>query len=297
MALLRAVVHAAAKGISRLLPSGSHRAVYLACSRYAWSRALVDGVLRYMVPEQVQLGGVVVALNQRDPVVSGSLALGIYEPHESRLFVQQLRAGDVVFDVGANVGYYTALAAHAVGPQGKVVAFEPEPVNFSTLQRTVALNQFTNVLCQQLAVAEAAGVGTLYLSERNSGDHRLYQHGTGQQTSTVRTVDLDSFATDHGFGRLDVLKMDIQGAEGLALRGAEQLLLRCRPRLFLEFYPDGLQATGVVPGEFLHWLTQRGYTIFEVREVPSKLEPVTSLEALTKTCGAGGYTNLFCRPL
>lgn len=286
-------MHGAVARVAKLLPPGSHRAVYVALSKFAWSRRLVDGALRRIIPAEKKFDGFVLALNQADPVVSGSLTLGLYEPFESELFAAAIAPGDVVFDVGANVGYYTALAARAAGPGGRVVAFEPEPTNFAALERTVARNKFTNVTACQVAIADRSGVGPLYLSARNGGDHRLYRTSPHQYSLEVPMTTLDAALAQYQVNHVDVLKMDIQGLEGLALAGAGRLLAHHPLKLFLEFYPDGLRQTGVEPVAFLEGLAQRGFTLHEIDEVGRRLVPVTDfLEFVAKHVGSG-YTNIY----
>lgn len=282
-----------AASVAALLPPGSHRAVYLYLSRFAWSRRITDWSLRFIIPAEKKFDHFVLALNQADPVVSGSLTLGLYEPFESELFARQIASGNMVFDVGANVGYYTALAALAAGPGGRVVAFEPEPTNFATLTRTVARNGFNNVTACQMAIADRSGTGQLYLSTRNGGDHRLYSTASYERSLGVATTTLDEALAQHHLAHVDVLKMDIQGFEGLALRGAEQLLAHRPLKLFLEFYPEGLRHTGVEPAVFLNDLARRGFTLHELDEVGRRLIPIINIEAFVAKHVGSRYSNIY----
>ena len=128
-----------------------------------------------------------------------------------------------VLDIGANVGYYTALLADRVGPAGHVTAFEPEPGNHAVLRRTIAVNGFPNVEAVQGAVSQSSGESFLFLSELNQGDHRLYATA-GRRRIAVPILAIDSFLPPETL--IDFVKMDIQGSEGLALRGMLQTLRR-----------------------------------------------------------------------
>ena len=111
--------------------------------------------ITYQVHGYIVVDGLTMYLNPRDRVITPSmLAYGTWEPVETSLLLDNLRPGDTVIDVGANVGYYTLLAARKVGPRGKVVAFEPDPESFSFLKRNVKANGFTNVVLEQKGLVE-----------------------------------------------------------------------------------------------------------------------------------------------
>lgn len=276
-----------------LLPAGAPRAIYVAVGRVPGLRNIFDATLRAVIPAECKFGQAVVALNPHDPVVSGSLALGIYEPLMSRVFRERLALGQTVIDIGANVGYYTALAASMVGPQGRVLAFEPEPENFAVLQRTVQRNGFNSVSSYPLAVADRAGTVMLHCSGRNGGDHRLYHFVGAQAGLAVEAVALDNFAACQALSAVDILKIDIQGAEGLALRGMEGLMRQKVRTIFIEFYPDGLRATRVEPVAFLEKLRSYGFELQELDELAGRPIPIASDQAITARYSKGGYTNLF----
>lgn len=137
-------------------------------------RAVANAVIRALLPAQLNYRGLRLALNPHDPVVSGALTFGLYETGEVRFFERILRPGLTVVDVGANIGLYTALAARAVGPAGRVIALEPEPETFGFLMQTIAANAFTNVEPHQLAASAAPGAARLFRNPDNRGDSRLY---------------------------------------------------------------------------------------------------------------------------
>lgn len=98
---------------------------------------------------------------------------GIYEPLQTELVKKEIKKGDVVLDIGANIGYYTLIFAKLVGEDGKVFVFEPAPTNFSFLKKNVEINSYKNVVLVQKAVSNKTGKLKLYLSEDNIGDHRI----------------------------------------------------------------------------------------------------------------------------
>ena len=100
---------------------------------------------------------------------------GIWEPYETSLLLRLLQPGDVFVDVGANIGYFSVLAASLVGEQGAVFSFEPDPNNYRLLCANMALNAFDgNSVTVEAALSDLAGEGRLFLSEDNLGDHQVY---------------------------------------------------------------------------------------------------------------------------
>ena len=119
-------------------------------------------------------------------------ACGVYEPLETRIFKRLINRNDVVFDVGANIGYYTLIATKLVGEKGRVFAFEPEPTNFSLLEKNVKLNGYKNVVLMQKAVLNKTGKTKLYL-HRTAGGHSKTQSFTSNiEVETVSLIFLGS---------------------------------------------------------------------------------------------------------
>lgn len=144
--------------------------------------------------------------------------IGSYEADHQAAIARLVAPGMVVYDVGANVGFYTLAAARIVGPSGHVFAFEPEARNVGLLRRHVALNQLRNVTIVQAAVGEREGlVG--FAGEREQG------RVTDQGDFLVPALSLDGFIAS-GRPAPDFVKMDVEGAEAMALAGAARLLQR-----------------------------------------------------------------------
>jgi len=152
--------------------------------------------------------------------------LGTYECEKTKLFARHAKPGQTVYDVGANVGYYTLIASRVLGPTGQVVAFEPSPRNLGFLRRHLGLNHNTNVKVLDVAISDSEGV-TRFLVGNDPRVSKI----TATGDITVRTTTLDRL-----MGELplpDLIEMDIEGAEYSALCGAEQLLRKSSPVIFL----------------------------------------------------------------
>lgn len=193
--------------------------------------------------------------------------LGSYEPQETLLLPALLREGDTCVDVGAHWGYFSLIAATRVGSSGRVLAVEADPRVFAILQRTLGLNPTLKV--EPLHVAAAAEPGRLML---NGYDERGDNWGIssvatsqGGATFDVSAEPLDDLLDRHQVGEVGLLKMDIEGAEALALRGCKRSLGRQRIRnLLLELHPPQLAALNSSVGELISALRAHGYHLWAV---------------------------------
>lgn len=153
--------------------------------------------------------------------------LGTYERDSQRAFVESIREGDVVYDIGANVGFFTLLASKLVGPRGTVYALEPLPRNVSYLERHVSLNGRQNVRVLPIAAAAATGTARFGIA------HNPSQGGIserGELEVVTRSLD-DLVAT--GTVPPTFLKIDVEGAESQVLEGAGRLLRESHPAILL----------------------------------------------------------------
>ena len=187
---------------------------------------------------------------------------GSHEPAMTRWLMDSLELADddVVIDIGANIGWYSLLAARLAGDKHvTVIGFEPDPVNFSLLEQNVAGNGAATVRCERLALADTNGAATLHQhSNANRGRHSLLPINAVGSTE-IATRRLDDYWTENGFGTRvpRLIKIDIEGFELIALRGAHEVLRRC-PLLILEFSPAYMRRGGLEPSELVALLTARG---------------------------------------
>lgn len=280
----------------RFIPSRFLFYMYTEANKIPFVKNLVNGAIKKIIPSQVNIAEGVLLLNKRDAVVSGAVALGVYERFEVDLFRQYIKQGMKVVDIGANIGYYTVIAAQRVGSDGVVYAFEPEPENFSFLEQSIQINNFKHVECFRVGISNRKGQEKLFLSKDNKGDHRMYSNGKDNQPSTaIEVTSLDVWHAERGLGKIDVIKMDIQGAEGLALDGMRNILQNTQPLvLFTEFWPQGLRDTGFDPRTILENFERYGFSIFEINEDKRSLIKVLDFDRLLREHKGRKYTNLLC---
>ena len=205
---------------------------------------------------------------------------------ERQLLRKILFPGAVVVDAGANIGIYSEFLSRCVGPTGVVHSFEPSPDNFKRLR--AATRKLSNVRLSQAAVGERSGNSELYLSDKLNVDHRAYMaDGDSRRTVPIEMVALDDYFKPGE--RVDLIKMDIQGYELHALRGANRVLEdNADIKLLVEFWPYGLRQAGANWVDLIAALEQKGMAI---RQVSS--EGLIPFHPGSTSESADWYVNLF----
>ena len=235
-----------------------------------WNGALYRAIA-FRLTGFVMVDGLRVYVNGQDTVLTPTLLMeGSWERPLTEAMLDNIRDGDVVIDVGANVGYYTLLAARKVGPRGHVIAFEPDPTSFAILKRNAEANGFRNVTIEQKALSNRRGKLRLYLSSQNQGDHRIFPAEEKRPSIEVETLPLDEYVLPSG--RLSFVKIDTQGAEGIIIEGMAKTI-RNHPeiKIILEYSPHLLRRANCDPGHLIQRLVDLG---FELTEVKSR-SPIT----------------------
>lgn len=199
-------------------------------------------------PVTVDLGGYRVCVQRRDrDFAETMLRTSDYEPHVRRAVADLVRPGHVVVDVGANVGAIALLAASLVGPDGLVVAVEPNPDNVQMLYAGLVVNGFTNVRVLPFAASNRVEVFSLTGGISNTFVTGARPPGEAQYAQAVVLDDALAWLP-----RLDVIKLDIEGHEPAALEGSRALIERFKPAMVTEFNPRCLvDLQGQDPGAFL----------------------------------------------
>lgn len=219
---------------------------------------------------------------------------GEYEPFETLIIQREVKEGDTVLDLGANIGYYTLIFAKIVGEKGKVFSFEPDPTNFSLLSRNVEINGFKNVTLVQKAVSNENGKCNLYLRKYNKGAHTTIKDlDKDCGIISVGTTRLDDYFKKND--KIDFVKMDIEGAEGRAIQGMSNILQKNKNiKILTEFNHKFLEKSGIKSEEYFKMLAEFGFKIYCLDEQKNKVEMIAS-DDLIKRYIDGGYTNLFCK--
>jgi FkbM family methyltransferase len=205
----------------------------------------------------VPAGGFVV-LRHREVLGLAHFIHGGFEAAELRLICSRIPSGSTVFDVGANVGYVTIPLALAVGPSGRVWAFEPDAENVKRLSDNVALNRLNNVEIRQIAIGADDGKTDLYLSD-DPVFHTIAIHDERmpitdayemRKSVKVTLARLDTVWNQAGSPDVDFVKIDVEGAELYVLEGGKHLIESCRPTLLIETTDARLDTVKAFLGPF-----------------------------------------------
>lgn len=237
-------------------------------SRDHWLVSELANRLQGRIPVYTRLGnGMRIKVHLNDHVGAAIIRTGYYEIDTVRLIQRLLKPGMIFFDVGTHVGQYTLLASQPVGETGEVHGFEPDPVTYGWFVSNVKRNGLTNVRANQLALAGQPGTLALYLStvsDVGSNSLRKPRHFSGE-VCEVEAVTLDSYMERHRVPRVDVMKIDVEGAECEVLSGAGALLSRDdKPFMILEFEEARQLAFQSSCAKLAALLTARGYELFRI---------------------------------
>jgi FkbM family methyltransferase len=238
--------------------------------------AHVTSMLRHVEPLLLRAGilhpvwveiepGVTLKLDPRD-LVSRSILASLHtrwEPQIWEALSARLSPGAVFLDIGAHIGYYTLKASPRVGSQGRVIAFEPNPRTVALLGEHVSVNHASNVVVEPIACTDTEQMLTLFdaTDEGNSGASSLSSRNAQSSAgTTVKGRPIDDVVSELGLNRVDLMKIDVEGAELIVLRGAIKTLRRFGPTLVLEVSPSLLRNMGTSAGELEAFLTSAGYS-------------------------------------
>ncbi|MEO7431096.1 MAG: FkbM family methyltransferase [Dokdonella sp.] len=211
------------------------------------------------MPERIACDGYVIYADPTDLHIGAPLLGGhVHESHVATVLRERVRKDDVVLDIGGNIGILALLAASLVGPQGRVVVVEPIPHNRSLLERSARASGFDHLRVLAGAAGDRAGVLELRTHPSTSNSATPAASGDRLRAPEGVTVRVPLLVLDDALPhleRLDLVKIDIEGMEPLAMRGLERTLARFRPTILSEFHPWAIErATRSNPVDYLGWL-------------------------------------------
>ncbi|RAL21181.1 FkbM family methyltransferase [Lujinxingia litoralis] len=223
---------------------------------------------------------------------------GSYSEPQTRLLTHLLKPHHTFIDIGANHGEFTLVAAKHLS-QGRVFAFEPGDVIFPRLAHNVEANGFDNVTLVNLGLSDSPGSATFYEAETRANDG-TYNRGVAslypdekrsRPSHTIELTTLDAFVEEHDLERLDLIKIDVEGAELAALQGAHQTLTRFRPHIIFELSQVTCQNAGYPMTRLLDELSAYGYVFLRIDDD----RPGFALRALDAT-RLGLFQNVLAVP-
>ncbi len=223
--------------------------------------------------------------------------LGAFEPEVVRYYDRILKPGDVVLDVGANVGAHTVQFAKRVAPGGMVYAFEPTDYAFGKLMRNTELNSELAPLIRASQVFLNEGDGELVPESiysswplEGGGEELHHSHqGELRETAGAAAISLDAFCDANEIARADFMKLDVDGHEIAVLRGARKVLGEIRPKILMEVSPEGFSEMGYEFSELVEIIRDAD---LKMTDVATGTEMTVTEEAIRRYVPAGGGVNV-----
>jgi len=223
--------------------------------------------------EYIKIDGQKLYLDKEDSLLL-STRKDSYDKFEIECLKQIIKKGDIVVDLGANIGYYTLILAQLVGELGHVYAFEPEPSNFELLSKNVKENNHNHVTLVQKAVSDKNSKINLYVSKRNFASHRIFDGEDKRESIEIDVITLDEYFKN--FEKpIKFIKMDVEGAEGATLLGASKIIKNSKNLvIMMEYFPKWIKKFGDIPEEILKSLIEKQFKLFNINQENKKLEPI-----------------------
>lgn len=201
----------------------------------------------------------------KDDYIGQAIAqAGKFEPHVALALSERLRPGATYYDIGGNLGYLTCLGAKLVGPKGRVRVFEPNPTNVELIGASLAVNDLKNVFVHQVAVSDRVAE----LPFQTTGTNGSVDFERAIPHLFVPSINLDSFLPEE---RVDLIKIDIEAHEPMALRGMQRIIEDNRPIIICEVNPWALSKNGDDALALLRQLAAPGYALSVIPQSGSLL--------------------------
>ena len=219
---------------------------------------------------------------------------GVWEPHVARALTEHCAPGDVVLDIGAHVGIFSCLMSEVVGPQGTVIAVEPDRRNAHLLRGNLLGRGLANVVLVEAAVSAERGILPIFRSPfANSGDIRIGSFPESGEEDHVLAVTLDDLVPETV--SVTLIKIDVQGLDFAVLSSGQNLLARDHPTLVIEVTPDLLRERGDDPDAFIAWLEDLGYEVSVLERIDGEKSVASAGVVAAAEASPIGYVDVICR--
>jgi FkbM family methyltransferase len=245
---------------------------------------VLNKLIKNITPDFIDISEGKIYFNKADPVMTAWTTMGSFEPGTVKFFREAIREGMNIIDIGANIGYYTVIASKRVGQSGKVFSYEPDPENFRFLEDNIKKNNLENTIPLMTALSDTISERKLYLGNNKCTTHAFTDNSGTGKSELVNTDTLDHSLIQYGSPIIDIIKIDIEGAEILALEGMKETINRS-PNLimFTELYPKAMRRLNRNPVEYLERLQRFGFTLFLIDENKQNLDTINDINKFILT--------------
>jgi FkbM family methyltransferase len=221
-----------------------------------------------------------------------------YEVDTFALIKNLVKEGMCVIDIGANRGYYTMFLAKSVREKGKVYAVEPQKCNQVLIDKSIKQNKFSNVKIIPYALSNRVGNVPFYVEYKGAGTGSIYKEREDRikHKYIIEAVTLDYYFEKEGWPKVDLIKMDIEGAEKSVLEGGKEFFLRNpQAKLIVEFCPTVLYRIGITCESFFESLQKVGFNkFFLIREKLYQIDLTVGLQDIIDRVPINGFDNIYC---
>ena len=231
-----------------------------------------------------------------DPKDNNFLSVNkIYEPQVTKTINKIVKAGDWVVDIGANIGYYTLLLAKLVGPKGKVISFEPDPTSFKILKKSIKANNFKNIILENKAITDKNQEIDFYLSKKDTRLHQIFNNPNSKEVLRIQTTTLDDYLKNFS-AVINFVKIDIEGAEPLALQGMTKTIKKnSNIKIITEYVPNHLKLSGCDGENYLKNLANLNFKFYDLDQIKEKNICIGKKQIIAKYPEKNtSWTNLLC---
>lgn len=231
--------------------------------KYRFVRFVYHKTKHFLKPDFVEIFKNKIYLDPKDSMNLSVIGAN-YEKNTTDYFLKNIKEGDIVVDIGANIGFFTLLFSKLVGNSGKVYSFEPELTNFHLLKKNIEINNCKNVKLINKAVSNKTGKLLLNLSEKGCGMHYLTDIQKEKNTIQVDVITLDDFFKNLK-NEVDFIKIDAEGSELNAIKGMNMILENnLKIKLIVEFNLEILKRSQIYPKDFLLYLESKNLDLFDL---------------------------------
>jgi len=224
-------------------------------------------------------------LNSTGCIDRSIIDTGVFESWSTQVVRRLVRSGDIVLDVGANIGYYSVLLSKLVGNQGKVICFEPTEHYGKVLEMNIGVNGLENVEINRIGLSDKQQEMEIYIGQSSAtlhvpGNHKL------SSSEKIKLVTLDSFLEEYPLPKIDFIKIDVDGHEPFFLEGAWKTLDKYGPTVLLEINHLNYISAEQTAWDFYNLLKDKGYHIYS----EEGLAEINCLEDFLIKCGNFAYS-------
>jgi FkbM family methyltransferase len=254
---------------------------------------IIELLKKILKPKFIEIDGCNLLLDETDR--HGFTIYGNSEERNMSYLKKIVMPGQIVVDVGANIGIYSVVLAKWVGKQGHVFAFEPAPDNIKLLRKTIKLNQFDNITITQKAISNKPGIASFYLVDGISS-HSLMDYGKSIDKIDVEVETLDNFFQDYE-KPIDFIKIDAEGYDFKVILGMQNIISKTQNlSLFVEFDPKRLIKIGDSPQDLLRFMLNNRFSVKDL--ITNEMITSDDIEkTVERYMGEPHYTDLLCEKI